>query len=103
MRKLLSTFAIALSLCAISSAQSVAGLGAISGTVRDASGAIIPDAQVVVSNDALGIHRTLSTSEGGVFAAPSLSPAGGYAVSVTKKGFTTYDVKGIQVQVGQNV
>jgi hypothetical protein len=103
MRTFLTTFAVALSLCAISSAQSVAGLGAISGTVRDASGAVVPDAQVVVSNDALGIHRSLNTTEAGVFAAPSLTPAAGYAVSVAKTGFNNHDVKGIQVQVGQNV
>src|ERR1051325_9191674 len=81
----------------------VAGMGAISGTVRDASGAVVPDAQVVVSNESKGIRRALRTTEAGVFAAPSLIPASGYVVSVTKQGFVNYDVKDIQVQVGQNV
>ncbi len=84
-------------------AQSVAGLGAISGTVRDATGAAVPDAQVVVSNDSKGIHRTLRTTEAGVFTAPSLVPAAGYTVTVTKQGFAEYEVKDIQVLVGQNV
>ena len=84
-------------------AQSVAGLGAISGTVRDASGAAVPNAQVVVSNESKGIKRTLSTTEAGVFAAPSLVPATGYSVTVTASGFNTYEVKDIQVLVGQNV
>jgi hypothetical protein len=78
-------------------------LGAISGSVRDASGAAIPNAQVVVSNDAKGIKRTLTTTEAGVFTAPSLVPATGYSLLVTAQGFSNYEVKDIQVLVGQNV
>ncbi|HWC00775.1 MAG TPA: TonB-dependent receptor, partial [Bryobacteraceae bacterium] len=84
-------------------AQSVAGLGAISGTVRDASGAGVPAAQVVVANESKGIKRTLSTTDAGVFTAPSLVPAAGYTISVTKQGFNQYDAKDIEVLVGQNV
>jgi outer membrane receptor protein involved in Fe transport len=84
-------------------AQSVAGLGAISGTVRDASGAAVPNAQVVVANDARGIRRNLTTTEAGVFTAPSLIPATGYSVTITMQGFATYEAKDIQVLVGQNV
>ena len=84
-------------------AQSVAGLGAISGTVRDASGAAVPNAQVVVANDAKGIRRNLTTTEAGVFTAPSLVPATGYSVTVTMQGFATYEAKDLQVLVGQNV
>ena len=50
-----------------------------------------------------GIKRSLRTSEAGVFAAPSLIPAEGYVVTATKQGFVNYEVKGVQVQVGQNV
>src|SRR6476646_10555315 len=84
-------------------AQSVAGLGAISGTVRDASGAAVPNAQVVVANESKGIRRTLTTTEAGVFTAPSLVPAPGYAVTANKQGFAPYELKDIQVQVGQNI
>src|SRR6266853_3106625 len=84
-------------------AQSVAGLGAISGTVRDASGAAVPAAQVVVSNQSKGIKRTVETTEAGVFTAPSLVPAPGYSVIVSKPGFNQYEVKDIQVLVGQNL
>src|ERR1044071_6736521 len=85
------------------SAQSVAGLGAISGTVHDASGAAVPGAQVIVSNESKGIKRAMETTEAGVFAAPSLVPANGYTVIVNKQGFASYEVKDIQVTVGQNV
>ena len=84
-------------------AQSVAGLGAISGVVRDATGAAIPGAQVVVANESKGIKRTLSTTEAGVFTAPSLVPSPGYSVTANKTGFAQYELKDIQVLVGQNI
>jgi hypothetical protein len=103
MRTLLPIFVATLSLCAISSAQSVAGLGAISGTVRDASGATVPGAQVVVGNEALGVRRTMQSTDAGLFNAPSLPPAAGYMVTVSKAGFTPYKADNIQVRVGQNI
>ncbi|MDQ2900872.1 MAG: TonB-dependent receptor, partial [Acidobacteriota bacterium] len=84
-------------------AQSVAGLGAITGSVRDASGAAVPGAQVLVANESKGIKRTLETTQAGVFAALSLVPSTGYSVTVTKPGFATYELKDVQVLVGQNV
>src|SRR5205814_7686171 len=59
------TFAAMLALSALFSlvyphgafAQAVAGLGAVAGTVRDASGAAVPNATVVVSNDSKSIRR----------------------------------------------
>src|SRR5580704_9539025 len=83
--------------------QAAAGLAEISGTVRDSSGAAIPGAQVVISNTARGIHLSLTTSQGGLFDAPALLPAEGYEVAVDKTGFAQYDVKGIDLAVGQNV
>ena len=54
------------------SAQVSAGLASISGIVNDAGGAVVPKAQVVVSNPSLGVNLMLETSAGGVFNAPSL-------------------------------
>src|SRR5690348_15320480 len=84
-------------------AQVTAGSAGISGTVHDASGAAIPGAQVIVSNESKGIRRTMDTTEAGVFAAPSLVPATGYTVTVNKAGFSSYELKEIQLQVGQNL
>ncbi|HUA00948.1 MAG TPA: TonB-dependent receptor [Candidatus Aquilonibacter sp.] len=80
-----------------------AGLAEISGTVRDQTGAVVPDAQVVISNASKGVHVELNTSDGGVFDAQALLPASGYAVTVDKSGFAHYDVTGINLQVGKNV
>jgi hypothetical protein len=102
MKKLIAISVFALAYCGGAFAQ-VAGMGAISGTVRDASGAVVPDAQVIVSNESKGIKRTINTTEAGVFAAPSLVPAPGYSLMVTKQGFSNYEIKDLQVQVGQNI
>ncbi|WP_321474038.1 carboxypeptidase regulatory-like domain-containing protein [uncultured Paludibaculum sp.] len=93
---------VVLALAATSAwAQAVAGLAGVSGSVRDESGSAVPGAAVVVSNDSLGIRRTMDTNESGAFSAPSLPPASGYAVSVKRQGFATWEVKDFQLQVGQ--
>src|SRR5579883_3106738 len=63
-------------------AQAVAGLGGVSGSVRDASGAAVPNATVVLTNDSKGIKRTLQTTDAGVFSVPALVPAPGYSLTV---------------------
>lgn len=85
------------------SAQSLAGLGAVSGTVTDESGSVIPNAQVIVSNPGNGITRRLATNDSGYFLVPSLPPGPGYEVSVNKEGFAAYQAKQLLLQVGQNV
>ena len=84
-------------------AQGTAGLGAVSGTVRDTSGAVIPSATVVLINESKGVKRTMQTTTAGVFAAPALVPASGYELSINAAGFAAWEVKGFQVEVGQTV
>src|SRR5688572_19899238 len=103
MRKVI--FAL-VSFCCIAiavAAQTAAGLGAITGSVRDAAGASVPNAEVVVSNASNGIHRTLTTNEAGLFSAASLVPSGNYRVTIKKPGFTSYESAELEVQVGQNL
>lgn len=84
-------------------AQAIAGMGGLSGVVRDASGAVVPGAEVTVSNEAKGIRRVMQTNGAGVFAAPALVPAAGYAVSVSKEGFAPFEAKNIEILVGQEI
>src|SRR5262245_41494947 len=84
-------------------AQAVAGSGAVSGTVRDATGAIIPGAMVVVANDAKGIKRSTLTTEAGIFAVPALVPASGYSLTVSLQGFRSWEAKDFEVRVGQTL
>lgn len=100
---MLAGLLVLFSLVPISFAQSVAGLGGISGTVSDASGARIPEAEIVVRNAESGVRRALTTNAAGVFTAGSLVPADGYVVTVTKQGFSRTEAKAVLVQVGQLV
>ena len=103
MKKLLALSLCTLAFAAGAYAQATAGLGAIVGTVRDASGAVIPDATVVVANESRGIKRTMQSTGAGGFAAPALVPASGYTISVTKQGFATWEVKDFEILVGQTI
>ncbi len=75
MKRTLSLYVCSLLFTASAFAQAVAGLGAVSGTVRDATGAVVPDATVVLSNASKGIKRTMQSTDAGVFSAPALVPA----------------------------
>ena len=84
-------------------AQSTAGLASISGVVRDASGAVIPKARVVVSNPSKGIARNLATNDAGLFTAPALVPSAGYQVEVDAPGFARQLAKNLELLVGQEL
>ncbi len=99
--KLLVCLTVAFAWSAI--AQNASGTGGISGVITDASGSAIPGASVTVENNAKSIRRSLTTTENGIFAAPSLVPASGYSVTITRDGFTTYKAENITVQVGETV
>src|SRR3954465_15511720 len=52
----------------------------ITGTVKDATGAVVPDAAVIVTQQETGISTAIKTTASGVFTAPYLA-AGTYAVA----------------------
>jgi hypothetical protein len=87
--------------CAL--AQAVAGLGAITGTARDASGAVVSGAGVTITNSSIGFNRKLETTNAGIFAAPSVTPGPGYKVEVEKPGFAKWQSENFEVLVGQTV
>jgi hypothetical protein len=63
----------------------VAG-GTITGTVTDASGSLIPEAQVSITNQATGVTRKVTTNAEGFYTAPNLLP-GEYQVKASAAGF----------------
>ena len=74
--------------------------GAITGTVRDPGSAVIPGANVTVTNTENGAEFKTVTTGTGSYTVPSL-PAGHYSVSVEAPGFKRYTQTGIEVQVAQ--
>src|SRR5579872_5009743 len=76
----------------------VAG-AALSGTVADASGAVIPNAQIVITDVGTGVTRTVNSTSAGFYTAPNLLP-GNYKVNVTAPGFSTLERTGITLTVG---
>src|SRR5438270_4068097 len=76
--------------------------GAITGTVQDASGAVISGAKVRVINEATGqVLRQGSTDSSGTFMA-SLLPVGNYSLEVSAPGFATGKVSGIAVRITES-
>ena len=84
-------------------AQSVAGFGAVSGTLRDPYGDGLPDTSVVITNDTLGLKRTLMTTDDGMFLAAALPPGAGYNIKATRKGYGNWEYKDFDVTVGSTV
>jgi hypothetical protein len=76
--------------------------GAISGTVHDATGALLPSANVTVRNLETGSERRLTTDNGGRYTAPSIA-VGNYQIVAAKDGFASQQKTGIHLVVGQNV
>jgi len=85
--------AIALLPC---SALGQAVYGAVYGTVTDATGALIPNAKVVVTDTAKGTEVTATANESGEFRVDHLIPDV-YSVSVDNPGFKKYEQNNIPV------
>src|SRR5215472_4076687 len=64
----------------------------LTGTVFDASGAVVPDATVMLKNEASGDLRTTKTNGEGYFTFAAVPPAT-YTVTVEKENFKTWTVK----------
>src|SRR5712692_3654904 len=74
--------------------------GAISGTVHDATGAVIPGASITIRNLDTGITRNLLSDEAGRYRAPEL-PLGNYEVRAELSGFQTAVRRGIELTIGR--
>src|SRR5262245_10517064 len=90
-------FGLILALPFLANAQ---GLGSISGTVSDPSGAIVVSAQVRVADAADRVSRPTTTDSAGYYVVSSLRPAD-YTVTVTSSGFRTFTENKVTLQADQ--
>ena len=93
--------AAALSLCCCAPASAQTDTGRILGAVLDASGAVVPDATVTITDLQRGTTRTLKTTAAGEYVAPNLL-SGQYKVRVEAQGFKSSE-RTVQVEVATDV
>jgi len=77
-----------------------AGTGALTGTVTDPTGAIVPGVTVTATHTGTGLERTVMTREDGSYRF-SLLPPGMYKVRFANPGFKTAEVPAATVNVEQ--
>ena len=82
------------------SAQST--LASLAGSVRDASGALIPSAQVTASRDEDHSSRTVTTDSQGAFVFVNLPP-GTWSLQAASPGFTPQQQTGLLLTARQNL
>src|SRR5258706_6828777 len=77
--------------------------GSIVGTVKDTTGAVLPNATVTVTNtDQNIVVRTLKSDSQGNYTAPLL-PVGHYSVAVEASGFKKFQQSNIELNVGDKL
>jgi len=96
-RLLLQIALLTVTLCAAAWAQDT---GAITGTVSDNTGAVIPGAAVKIHATAGGNDRTTKTNADGDYLAAGL-PGGTYDITISVQGFKTFKAPGVVLRVAQ--
>jgi hypothetical protein len=81
------------------SVQAQVASGSITGTVTDSSGAVLPEAKVILRNEATNAQRETATNGAGIFSFPSVQP-GSYTVNISFAGLQTAERRGIALTQG---
>jgi hypothetical protein len=86
---------------AFSSAVAQVSSATITGTVKDQSGAAIPDAKVVATEIATGVNVDATSNETGAYTLPLLKP-GTYKIVAEAKGFQKSERNGLALSAGDH-
>jgi hypothetical protein len=97
MRRFLLSFLAILSITVGANGQTFRG--AINGTVTDPSGAAVPGANVVATEEATSVAHTTVTTSDGQFSLQDI-PTGAYKVTVTATGFQQFTISNVSVTAG---
>ena len=98
MRKLLLVLALAF----VTGSAAFAQTATVLGTVTDASGSLVPNATITITNTGTNAKRVLQTNSAGSYIAPEL-PIGPYSVSAEAAGFKAYERTGIKLDSNDTV
>ncbi len=91
--------AVVLFLGALSS-HAQQSLGALSGTVTDQTGAIVPNSTITLLDDQTAAKRTAASNSAGNYSFQAL-PIGTYSLTITVPGFNTEKVSSILIQANR--
>jgi carboxypeptidase family protein/TonB-dependent receptor-like protein len=89
-------------LSGLSGATLAQSTAALSGTVTDATGAAVPNARVVATNQATGVESVTQTDTAGAYLFPAL-PIGLYRLTVSGANFQNSVVTDLKLQVASTV
>ena len=73
--------------------------GSISGTVKDATGSVVPDTTIICRNIETAVQLTAVTNAEGFYALTTL-PVGHYEIETFRPGFKPYKRTGLMIDVG---
>jgi hypothetical protein len=96
----LRVVALLLNVIAVSHLLAQTNTGGISGTVFDPSGAVVPEVELSIKQEATSAKRIVHSDQRGRYAAQQLAP-GPYRITARHGGFQTEIREGIVVTVGQ--
>src|SRR5262245_28885777 len=97
-----AVFALVLTLIALQHGVAPTSRALLTGTVRDASGAVLPSVTITVTNTDRNASQVLVANEAGNFVFPALVP-GAYSLNAELPGFKKFVREGITLQVNQTV
>jgi len=79
--------------------QAICGTtGSVSGIVKDASGAPVAGARIMLTNSGMGIKQNVTSGKNGSYRLPNVLP-GEYELQIEAKNFKPHSRKGLMVHV----
>ncbi len=100
LRALMLAIAVCVFTAALSWGQGTSG--SLTGLVTDPTGAVVPQASVVLTNTGTNYTQAVKTDATGVYLLKPVEPAG-YSLKIEASGFAKYVQTGIEIHASQNV
>jgi hypothetical protein len=96
-----SVILITLLLFGVANAGAQVTSGSLSGVVHDSTGAVVPEATVVLTDEATTASRRTVSNSSGAFTFVAV-PAGSYSLTVNRTGFSMFQIKRVTLDQGEN-
>lgn len=80
----------------------IAGTASLQGTITDATGAVIPNAKITLTDTTTQVKHEANSDGSGLYSFPNI-PIGTYVLNVEDTGFQTYTQSNIVLEVGSSI